>query len=100
MKGIEGTRRAIRAGEASLVILAEDGSETQRKKVVPLAAAGGVPQTVLGTRVDLGAALGGGPLTAVAVTGRRFAEELLERTGAETRPVAETPGGGSASECG
>lgn len=81
VKGIEGTRRALRAREAKLVILAQDGSETQRTKVDPLAAASGVPQRVFGTRADLGAALGGAPVTAIAVTGRRFAEELLERIG-------------------
>ena len=85
VKGTDGTRRALKAGEVSLVILASDGAETQLRKVVPLAEARGVPRRVLGTRADLGAAVGGGPLTAIAVTGRRFAKELLVRMGGGER---------------
>jgi ribosomal protein L7Ae-like RNA K-turn-binding protein len=80
-KGIDGTRRAVRRGEACLVLLAEDGSETQRAKVVPLAEARGVRCLILGDRAGLGGALGSGPLSMVAVTQKSFARELEERLG-------------------
>ena len=79
VKGTDATRRALRKGEVWLVVLAEDGSETQRGKVLPLAGARGVPWRTLGDRVELGAAVGSGPLTAVGVTGPGFAKELQER---------------------
>ena len=81
VKGTDGTRRAVRRGDARLVLLAEDGSEAQRAKVVPLAEARGVPCLILGDRVRLGAALGSGPLGMVAVTRTSFARELEARLG-------------------
>ncbi len=65
------------------MILAEDGSETQRRKILPLADARAVPWVMLGGQAELGAALGAGPLTAVAVTGPGFARELRDRLGPE-----------------
>ncbi len=89
--GTEATRECLRSGKAELVILAEDGSETQRRKVLPLAEAREVPLVFLGGRVELGATLGAGPLSAVAVTGASLARELKERLQQEART-----GGGSA----
>jgi ribosomal protein L7Ae-like RNA K-turn-binding protein len=79
VKGTDATRRALKKGEVFLVLWAEDGSETQLKKVLPLARAQGVPSQETGGSGELGAALGSGPLTVVAVTGRRFAKELQNR---------------------
>ena len=79
VKGTDATRRALRNGEARLVIVAEDGSETQLKKVLPLASARGVPWETLGSRQNLGTAVGNGPLTVAAVTQPGFAEQLQER---------------------
>jgi len=79
VKGTDATRRALRTGDARLVIAAEDGSETQLKKVLPLASARGVPWRKLGNRDELGAAVGSGPLAVVAVTHPGFAEQLQER---------------------
>ncbi len=64
-----------------MVLLAEDGSETQRDKVLPLARARGVPWEVFGDRTELGAAVGSGPLTVVGVTRTSFAKEIQERLG-------------------
>ena len=80
VKGVEGTRRCLRKGEAGLILLARDGAEGQRRKVVPLAEARGVPWRYAGSQDELGAAVGSGPLTVVAVTGSRLVAELLERT--------------------
>jgi ribosomal protein L7Ae-like RNA K-turn-binding protein len=62
-----------------LVVLARDGSEAQRKKVLPLAGSRGVPWETLGSKVELGEAVGDGPLTCVGVTGAGFAVALRER---------------------
>jgi len=81
VKGTDATRRALRKGEARLVVLAEDGSETQLKKVLPLARNRGVPSKIVGDRAELGAAVGSGPLTVVGVTQPSFAKGLLEQLG-------------------
>jgi ribosomal protein L7Ae-like RNA K-turn-binding protein len=81
VKGTEATRLALRRGDARLVVLAEDGSRTQRDKVVPLAEARGVSYTTLGDQAALGAALGSGPLTAVAVTRSGFATKIATMSG-------------------
>lgn len=86
-------RTALRAGDARLVILAEDASETQRKKLTGLLGNRGVPSAVLGTREELGRALGGSPLSALALTQPAFAERFVEKleanTGAWERPATE-----------
>ena len=81
VKGTDATRRAIRNEEARLVIVAEDGSETQLRKVLPLARGRGIPCGVLGSRAELGQAVGSGPLTTVGVTHPGFAREFRERLG-------------------
>ena len=81
VKGTDATRRAIRKGLVSLVLLAEDGSETQLKKVLPLAGARGVTCKRVGDRAELGSAVGSGPLTMVGITALGFAEELENRLG-------------------
>ena len=83
VKGTEGTRHALRKDEVSLLILAEDGSRTQREKILPLAEARGIPWEILGSMDELGAALGSGPLAALAVTRRRFSREIRKRLGRE-----------------
>jgi ribosomal protein L7Ae-like RNA K-turn-binding protein len=72
---------ALRRGEARLVILAEDGSRAQLDKVVPLAEARGVPCVSLGDQAALGAALGSGPLTAVAVIRSGFGKKIGAMSG-------------------
>jgi ribosomal protein L7Ae-like RNA K-turn-binding protein len=82
-RGTGAARQALRKGQARLLILAKDGSETQREKVLPLAQARGVPWTKLGSMAEIGSALGTGPVAVVAVTGNRFAGEIRERVGRE-----------------
>ncbi len=59
-KGTDAARRALQRGEACLVLVAEDGSQVQRRKVVPLAKTRGVPVRIVGSRFELGAVLGRG----------------------------------------
>ena len=81
VKGTEATRQSLRRSEALLVVLAEDGSDAQRQKILPLARARDVPVETLGTRDELGAAVGSGSITAMAVTRSSFARQLRERLG-------------------
>jgi len=82
-RGTDATRRAIQDGSASLVVLAEDASMVQRQKVLGLLEHRGTPRAYLGDRADLGAAIGSGPVSAIAVTRKSFAEQVLGRLSAE-----------------
>ena len=79
VKGTDATRRSLRKGEVRLVISAEDGSETQLRKVLPLAKHEEVPVVRLGRRVELGAAVGSGPLTVLVITRASFSKEFRAR---------------------
>ena len=83
VKGTDATRRGLKGGDIRLVLVAEDGSEVQSRKVLPLARGRGVPWAYLGNRVELGGAVGSGPLTVVGVTEPGFARALRERLGRE-----------------
>lgn len=72
-------RHALREGTAHLVLLAEDASETQLKKITGLLENREIPSAVLGSREELGGAVGGPPLAAVALTQRTFAEGFLRK---------------------
>ena len=76
--GTEAVRRAIREGEAQLVLMAGDASRVQLDKIRTTLHDRAIPQAVLGDRDTLGAAVGMAPLSAVAVTSASFAGQLLE----------------------
>ena len=77
--GVEAARRAIRLGEARLVLMAGDASSVQLDKIRKSLNDRPIPQGTLGDRATLGAAVGQGPLSAVAVTAASFAEQLQQR---------------------
>jgi ribosomal protein L7Ae-like RNA K-turn-binding protein len=79
--GTEAVRRALRAGEARLVLLAEDASDVQLEKIQKVLRRGTVPQARLGDRTSLGAALGVAPISAVAVTSAPLADQVLTELG-------------------
>jgi len=79
--GTGSARRALKEGRARLILFAQDASETQREKVMKLLRHGRTPRATLGTREALGAAVGSAPVSAVAVTDREFAKELMARLG-------------------
>ncbi len=81
--GTGSTRRALKEGRARLVLFAQDASETQRDKVMKLLRHGKTPRATLGTREALGSAVGSAPISAVAVTDRELAKELVARLGVE-----------------
>ena len=71
-----------------MILFAQDASYTQREKVMKLLRHGTRPRATLGTREALGSAVGSAPVSAVAVTDRGFAKELLARLGVKPgKPV-------------
>ena len=78
-RGTEAARQAVRRGEAYLVLIARDSSEQQKRKVLKPLEGQGVPFLEIADREALGAAVGRGSLTAVAVTDASFASELERR---------------------
>src|SRR5687768_12747193 len=93
VRGVDGARRAIRDGRARLVLIAEDASAAQLKKITQLLEHRAVPRRVAGGRVALGAAVGGSPLSALAVTRQEFADSML-------RHLPDDRGGGGTEEDG
>lgn len=77
--GTEQTRRALRDGAARLVVTAGDASGGQLQKVTGLIRHNDVPRRTVADRAKLGKAIGCPPVSAVAVTGASFAQQLLER---------------------
>ncbi len=82
--GTDAVRRAIREGEARLILMAGDASSVQLDKIRTTLHDRSIPQAVLGDRNTLGAAVGMASLSAVAVTNSSLADQLvaeLERSG-------------------
>ena len=76
-RGVDATRRAVREGRARLVLIAGDASAGQLKKITGLLEHRPVPQRQVAGQEALGAALGVGPTSAVAITRGDFAEPML-----------------------
>ena len=75
--GTEAVRRAIRDGEARLILMAGDASRVQMDKIRTTVHDRSIPQVVLGDRSTLGAAIGMAGISAVAVTNRSLADQLI-----------------------
>lgn len=88
--GVEAVREAIREGQARLVLLAADASPAQLEKVERTLAGHPVPHATLGTRAELGAALGLGPVSAVGVTHATLAEQMLAELDRSQAPMILT----------
>lgn len=76
--GTDATRRAIRRGDARLVLMAGDASGVQLDKIRKELSNRPIPHVTLGDRATLGAAVGKAPLAAVAVTDESLATRLLQ----------------------
>lgn len=79
MPGTDAARRAIRAGEARLILMAGDASSVQLDKIRSIVKNRSIPRETLGDRATLGAAVGRGPTSVVAVTSASFAEQLRQK---------------------
>lgn len=75
--GTEAVRRAIREGEAQLILMAGDASSVQLEKIQTTLHGRSIPRVILGDRNTLGGAVGLAALSAVAVTNRSFAEPIV-----------------------
>jgi len=71
-------RRAVLRGEARLILMAGDASSVQLDKIRSALRNRPIPQGTLGDRAMLGAAVGRGRISALAVTSASFADRLLE----------------------
>ena len=78
-RGVDAARRAVREGRARLILLADDASATQLRKLTGLLEHRPVPRRRVAGRAALGAALGVAPVSAVAITRSEFAESMLRR---------------------
>jgi len=79
--GTDAARRAVRAGEARLILMADDASGVQLDKIRGAMKNRSIPRATLGDRAALGAAVGRGPVSAVAVTAESFAVQLSKTLG-------------------
>ncbi|MCH7991898.1 MAG: ribosomal L7Ae/L30e/S12e/Gadd45 family protein [Gemmatimonadetes bacterium] len=75
--GTAAVRRAVREGEALLILMAGDASSVQMDKIRTTLRDRPIPQVILGDRNTLGAAVGLAAVSAVAVTNRSLADRLL-----------------------
>ena len=78
VSGVGSVRRAVREGEALLILMAEDASSVQMNKIRTTKDEESIPRVTLGDRATLGSALGMAELSAVAVTQSSFADRLVE----------------------
>lgn len=85
--GTDAARRAIRRGEARVVLMAGDASSVQLDKIRSALRNRPIPRGTLGDRAMLGAAVGRGPVSAVAVTAASFAERLRDLLGLSDEAV-------------
>ena len=79
--GTDAARRAARAGEARLILMAGDASSVQMDKLRSVLRNRPIPWGTLGDRATLGAAVGRGPVSAVAITAASFADALARKLG-------------------
>jgi len=76
-RGSGATRRAILKGEARLVVFARDASAVQVDKILKTMRDRPLRKGYVPSRSSLGAALGAGPLSAIAVTNASFANQVF-----------------------
>ncbi|NNF12757.1 MAG: 50S ribosomal protein L7ae [Gemmatimonadetes bacterium] len=75
--GTNAVRRAVREGDAKLIVVAKDASSVQLEKIRTTLHDRSIPRAVLGDRNTLGAAVGFARLSAVAVTDGALADRLV-----------------------
>ncbi|HIX30044.1 MAG TPA: ribosomal L7Ae/L30e/S12e/Gadd45 family protein [Candidatus Blautia stercoravium] len=78
------TENAVKAGKAFLVLVAEDASDNTRKKFKDMCTYYEVPFYIIGTKEELGSAIGKEYRASLALTDENFAVatvEKLQKTG-------------------
>ncbi|MCD1257776.1 ribosomal L7Ae/L30e/S12e/Gadd45 family protein [Paenibacillus athensensis] len=87
--GDEGVLKAIRSGEAQLVILAADASENARKKYRDKCSFYGVELMEAGTKAELGSSIGKELRVIVGVLDKGFAQMLRQANPPEVKKFDE-----------
>jgi ribosomal protein L7Ae-like RNA K-turn-binding protein len=77
--GTDAVRKAVREGRVEMVLLAADAAAGQAGKLKPLLEHREVPHMVWGTRDELGGAIGAAQVSAIAITAKSFAEQVIRR---------------------
>ncbi|BCU82057.1 YlxQ family RNA-binding protein [Polycladomyces abyssicola] len=77
--GEEAVLRAIRSGQAAAVILAEDASDNTRKRFTDKCSYYDVPLWHMGTRTELGRAIGKPERVVIALTDPGFARAMRQK---------------------
>ena len=76
--GTSAVRNAVREGSVTRVLLARDGAEGQRQKLIPLLDARRVPYQIVFTREELGTASGRPPVSAIGISNPGLASRIGE----------------------
>ena len=79
--GVDAVRRSLQARELRCIVVARDGSQRAREKVVRLATALGIPQVEGPEAAELGARLGKPPVMVAGVRDAALADGIV-RAGA------------------
>lgn len=80
--GTGAVREAAAGGELRLVVVARDAGDNAVSRIRGALRRSGAPRVPIGTRAELGAALGRGPVAVVGVTDRGLAERIRRMAGA------------------
>ena len=81
LSGTERVREAARAGTLRFVVVAGDISANTRDKLIPLLEARGLAYREVGTRAELGEAVGRPPSSALGIVDAGFARRVAELLG-------------------
>lgn len=92
--GSRETRAGLQRGQVRLVLLAADGSPRDRERLQRLAGETGTPVRVVGSREELGRAVGRDAVSVVGVTDRNVAAGLLGRLDGPPSPRSRGKNGG------
>lgn len=95
--GSRETRAGLHRGQVRLILLAADGSPRDRDRLQRVAEEHGIPARIVGTRDDLGQAIGRGGVSVVGVTDPNLAAGIVGRLDGTSPPRSRRKDGGKRS---
>lgn len=75
------TEELIKEGNAPLVVIAEDGSDKQKEKLLSLIKKNNIDYIILGTKEDLGNMIGKSETFSLVITDKNFIEGIKNSSG-------------------
>jgi ribosomal protein L7Ae-like RNA K-turn-binding protein len=96
--GSRETRAGLRRGDVRLVLLAGDGSERDRSRLLRAAREAGTPARIAGSRAELGSSLGRGEVAVCGVTDPHLAAEIRGRLDVDGAPSDSLGSAGGQNE--